>query len=84
MADETTRYEADNNYNGVIGAPRRDEKSSQFQTTRLDNGDGVFEMDAHTPAELDAASKRHSEGLSSIMDDTDRARFTRMVNWKHS
>jgi hypothetical protein len=80
MADESCRYEADNNFTGT-----RNEKASQFHTPQLNNGHGAFEMDAYTPAELDgggAGSKRNSKGLSSILDGTDQARITRMVNWK--
>jgi len=86
---EIYRYEVEGSFLGteISTSARghgRDEKS-QWRKSELNDGHGAFEMDAHSPIELEgdgSGKKRDSKGMSNLLDDVDRARITRMANWK--
>jgi hypothetical protein len=69
---------------GTSGRPW-DEKA-EFRKSELNDGHGAFEMDGHAPVELannDTGKQSDPKGMSNLLDKTDRARITRMANWKH-
>ena len=84
---EIYRYEVEGNYQGAeLAALGRDEKNlPKTKHSHLNDGQGAFEMDAHTPAELpggSAAKQKDLRVLSGFLDKMELARVTKMANWK--